>query len=253
MSTIVLLRRFAKLKPTPELYAEVRQAFFNVFCDQTLVPLYIRLGFHDAGTFDKSDKSGGPHGSIRFKKQLAHPENKGLERGIPSLETLKLQFPQVSYADLIQAGVAAAVEYANGPKIPFNFGRTDAKSDSEVPPQGRIPSPSDNLSQLRTTFGRMSLNDVDLVVLSGAHTVGKDHFINKPWTKDNKIFNNHYFIELLKKDADPSLVRLDSDVALLSTDETKDIVRRFAKDENEFLRQYAVSQQKLSELGNCLE
>lgn len=250
MSAMLLLRRFAKLNPTPDLYAEIRSAYFQVFCDQTLVPLYIRLGFHDAGTFDSSDKSGGPHGSIRFKKQLADPANKGLERGIPSLESLKLQFPQVSYADLIQAGVAAALEYANGPKIQFRFGRTDAKTDAEVPPEGRIPSPNDDLAALRKTFNRMGLNDADLVALSGAHTVGKDHFVNKPWTKDNKIFNNHYFLELLKKNADPTLVRLPSDAALLSCDKTKAIVERFAKDENEFLAQYAASQQKLSELGN---
>lgn len=250
MSTMHLLRRFATLKPNDALYSQVRDAYFKVFNDPTLVPLYIRLGFHDAGTFDISDRSGGPHGSIRFPKQLKFNVNKGLEKGMPSLEILKNQFQQVSYADLIQAGVAAAVELARGPLIHFKFGRVDAITDAEVPPDGRIPFPQDDLAKLRKTFSRMGLDDTDLVVLSGAHTVGRDSFVDKPWTHDNRIFNNSYFVELLKKIADPSLVRLPSDKALLSSNETKELVVKFGNDETEFFRQYAFSQQKLSELGN---
>lgn len=247
---MLLLRRFATLKPDKILYSQIRDAFFQVFKDQTLVPLYIRLGFHDAGTFDKCDNSGGPHGSIRFEKQLNYPVNRGLKKGMPSLNLLKQSFPQVSYADLIQAGVASAVEFAKGPLIPFKFGRIDAQTDCEVPPEDRLPNPLDDLEKLREIFSRMGLTDADLVALSGGHTVGKDGVVDKPWTHDNTIFNNSYFVELIKKEGSASLIRFPCDKALLSSKETKDLAIVFANNEKEFFKHFTLAQQKLSELGN---
>lgn len=45
--------------------------FWNVYCR-----------WHDAGTYDAKTKTGGPDGSIRNEKELAHAANNGLKIAI---------------------------------------------------------------------------------------------------------------------------------------------------------------------------
>ena len=85
-------------------------------------PVFVRLAWHDSGTFDKNVKgewpaAGGAIGSIRFEPEIKHGANAGLAGAVKLLEPVKEKFPDVSYADIFQMASARAIELAGGPKI----------------------------------------------------------------------------------------------------------------------------------------
>ena len=71
-------------------------------------------------------KCGGANGSIRFDRELDHPENKGLLVALTLLESIKDQCYGISWADLIQMSGSIAIELLGGPKINLRYGRIDA-------------------------------------------------------------------------------------------------------------------------------
>lgn len=97
----------------------VKESLFNaVNTRPELVPDLLRLALNDAATYDKSTKTGGANGSIRFSAELSRPENKGLQAALELLEGVKGEVDAgagekggaITYADLIQFGAAAAVK-----------------------------------------------------------------------------------------------------------------------------------------------
>ncbi|CAI5961322.1 unnamed protein product [Closterium sp. NIES-64] len=62
-----------------------REAIKDIITSKSCNPILIRLGWHDAGTFDKSvgewPKQGGANGSIRFRPEIDHGANKGAGGG----------------------------------------------------------------------------------------------------------------------------------------------------------------------------
>ncbi|KAH0852589.1 hypothetical protein HID58_093888 [Brassica napus] len=69
-----------------------------------------------------------------------------------------------------------------------------------------------------------------------------------PWTRDPLKFDNSYFVELLNGET-PELLQLKTDKALLGDPKFEPYVKLYAKDEDAFFRDYAISHKKLSELG----
>ena len=51
----------------------------NSYAVMCYIVLYCVCRWHDAGTYDKKTKTGGPNGSIRNEKELNHNANKGLK------------------------------------------------------------------------------------------------------------------------------------------------------------------------------
>ncbi|KAH0452552.1 hypothetical protein IEQ34_019851 [Dendrobium chrysotoxum] len=99
-------------------------------------PIMLRLAWHDAGTYDKATKTGGPNGSIRFEEEYSHGSNAGLKIAIDLLEPIKAKHPKITYADLYQLAGVVAVEVTGGPTIDFVPGRRDS---SACPKEGRLP------------------------------------------------------------------------------------------------------------------
>ena len=60
-----------------------------------------------------------------------------------------------------------------GPKIDWRPGRCDYANDKNVPPNGRLPDALQGANHLRDVFYRMGFNDREIVVLSGAHCLGR--------------------------------------------------------------------------------
>lgn len=90
-------------------------------------PVFVRLAWHDSGTFDKNidgewPAAGGAIGSIRFEPEILHGANAGLAGAVKLLEPVKEACPDVSYADIFQMASARGIELAGGPKIDMKYG-----------------------------------------------------------------------------------------------------------------------------------
>lgn len=205
--------------------------------------------WHDAGTYDAKTKTGGPNGSIRNEKELNHAANNGLRIAVDLCEEIKAKHPIISYADLYQLAGVVAVEVTGGPTIDFLPGRKDS---IDSPEEGRLPDAKQGASHLRDVFYRMGLCDKDIVALSGGHTLGRAHQdrsgFDGPWTNEPLKFDNSYFRELLKGDSE-GLLKLPTDKVLVEDSRFRLYVEIYAKDEEVFFRDYALSHKRLSELG----
>lgn len=238
-----------------KLEKSVRADLVRLFGETPCAPIIVRLAWHDAGTYNAKDKSGGANGSIRFSPECDHGANNGLKIARDFLEPIKSDHPDISYADLYQLASVVAIECSGGPKIPFHLGRKDAEQP-DCTPDGRLPDASKRMDHLRDIFYRMGFSDKDIVTLSGAHCLGRCHEersgFDGPWTKNPLTFDNSYFVEILKQSTDSDLIRLPSDLALLDEPDTKALVEKYAADQDAFFQDYVIAHQKLSELG-CFE
>jgi L-ascorbate peroxidase len=76
---------------------------------------------------------------------------------------------QVSNADLIALAGAKAVAVCGGPSIRVLVGREDAAA---ADPTGRMVSEKAGVEALKANFADKGLGVKEMVVLSGAHTLG---------------------------------------------------------------------------------
>jgi cytochrome c peroxidase len=238
-------------------------------------PTMVRLAWHSSGTYDKMTKTGGSGGgTIRFKEELAHGGNAGLDKAVARLEPLKRKHPDVSWADLIAFVGVVAIEKMGGPTIGFSYGRVDEMDPSAVTPDGRLPDadkgdgPGKKTRKgLRDVFYRMGFGDREIVALSGAHALGRCHadasgYVG-PWSGTPLLFNNSYFV-LLKglewtpddtkakfqyRDPSGNLMMLPSDIALIEDPKFKKFVLEYAKDQKVFFEDFAAAFEKLETLG----
>lgn len=236
--------------------SQLRDRVMQLFKEKPCMPIILRLAWHDAGTYDKDTRTGGPNGSVRFS-ELSHDANKGLEKAIAFMQPIKDQFPKIGYGDLYQFAGIVAIEYCGGPQIPFRQGRADA-TEKEAVEDGRLPDGHKKEQHLRDVFYRMGFNDQEIVALSGAHTIGRAHADRSdwdaPWTTNMYEFDNSYFKNLLEpeKAVDEKgnpLLQLPTDKALVEDNNMKPWVEKYANDQDSFFKDYAAAHKKLSELG----
>jgi L-ascorbate peroxidase len=185
---------FSALDVSKDDLAGAQDMIDGILDEKNCGPVFVRLAWHDSGTFDKNVKgdwpaAGGAIGSIRFEPEIKHGANAGLAGAVKLLEPVKEKFPDVSYADIFQMASARAIELAGGPKIDMKYGRVDATGPEQCSPEGNLPDaeagPNGKYGgkpemedttpngHLRKVFYRMGLNDEDIVALSGAHTFGR--------------------------------------------------------------------------------
>jgi cytochrome c peroxidase len=84
----------------------------NDWDDGSNGPVFVRLAWHAAGTYDKESKTGGSNGAtMRFSPESDHSANAGLNYARERLEPVKKQNPEITYSDLWSlAGVTAIQE-----------------------------------------------------------------------------------------------------------------------------------------------
>jgi hypothetical protein len=79
-------------------------------------PILVRLSWHDAGTWNASDSTGGSHAEQRFPGGEADdPANAGLGVARGLLQPYKERYPAVGYADLWALAATVAIEASGGP------------------------------------------------------------------------------------------------------------------------------------------
>ncbi|XP_022141568.1 probable L-ascorbate peroxidase 6, chloroplastic isoform X2 [Momordica charantia] len=249
---------------------DIKKLLQTTFCH----PILVRLGWHDAGTYNKNieewPQRGGANGSLRFEVELGHGANAGLVNALKLIEPIKEKYSNVTYADLFQLASATAIEEAGGPKIPMKYGRVDVVGPEQCPEEGRLPDagPPSPAGHLRDVFYRMGLNDKEIVALSGAHTLGRARPERSGWgkpetkyTKDGPgapggqswtaqwlKFDNSYFKDI-KERRDEELLALPTDAVLFEDPSFKVYADKYVEDQEAFFKDYAEAHAKLSNLG----
>jgi L-ascorbate peroxidase len=213
---------------------------------KNMAALWIRAAFHDAGTWDPTDRSGGADSSLL--SFLDDPENAGLS---DSVAPKFMQNPRVNMtrSDMIALAGQISVSHCGGPNMTFEAGRQDARIP--VSPRGRIPPGDAKLADFKARFRLMGWTNEDIVALvTGSHTMGGIHGKNTPSLTNEPfvpfddtpgIFDNNVFQQTLKGRCP---VPMDCEIA--NDPELRPIVMKYASDQKAFFDQYAVSFKKLT-------
>ncbi|CAL9203302.1 peroxidase 1 [Musa acuminata AAA Group] len=126
--------------------------------------------------------------------------NKSL-RGFDVIDRVKAKLEEacpgiVSCADIIAMAARDSVYLANGPYFPIQTGRRDGNKSEASDLMANLPPPTANITELKAFFLQKNLTVKDLVVLSGAHTIGFSHCSS---------FSQRLYNFSGKGDTDPSL------------------------------------------------
>jgi len=177
-------------------------------------PLILRMAWHTAGTYRARDGRGGASaGMQRFAPLIGWPDNRNLDKARRLLWPVKQKYGHhISWADLMIFAGNRALETMGFPTLGFGGGREEVWAPDEtywgpestwladerhsgvrdldeplaasemgliyVDPQGpaTVPDPIASAREIRQTFLRMGLDDVETVaLLAGGHTFGKSH------------------------------------------------------------------------------
>lgn len=238
------------------------------FDDGSYGPIFLRLGWHSSGTYDKESKTGGSNfATMRFAPESGHGANAGLNIARDLMEGIKKEFPWISYGDLWTLGGVAAIQELGGPHIPWRPGRIDGFA-AQATPDGRLPDGSKGADHLRAIFGRMGFDDREIVALSGGHALGRCHHdrsgFDGPWTFSPTTVTNDFYKLLLeetwvwKKWSGPkqledkktrSLMMLPTDYVLVTDKSFKKWTKAYAEDQDLFFKDFSAVVAKLFENG----
>ncbi|KAJ3211792.1 hypothetical protein HDU82_004904 [Entophlyctis luteolus] len=219
------------------------------FPSRNLAALWLQAVFHDAGTWDAHDGTGGLNGSIETDAEASAKANKAI---IPALATRAVGGQRkMSDADVIALGGVVSLETCGGPKIDFWWGREDATVCDDfaaLPTDPNLP-----VAALQMDFDRMGLSPVDMLALvSGSHSLGGAHadvsgattakFAQFDSTPD--VFDNEIFKRILGGDC-----VLAIDCAFGKEEHLRPYIQKWADDKESFFEQYKISFEKLLGFG----
>ncbi|XP_023532593.1 peroxidase 3-like [Cucurbita pepo subsp. pepo] len=144
----------------------------------SLAATFIRMHFHDC--FVRGcDASVLINTTSNNQAEKDAPPNRTL-RGFDFIDRVKSLLEAecpgvVSCADVLSLVTRDTIVATGGPYWEVPTGRRDGVISRSSEATANIPPPSSNFSRLQTLFGNQGLDVKDLVLLSGAHTIGIAH------------------------------------------------------------------------------
>lgn len=192
----------------------------------------IRQGFHDAAAWDVSSTYGGADGSLLLSDELSRSDNLGLAAIGARTQTYYATYHPygAGMADIIQLGaIVGAVACPGGPRIRAFAGRIDS---ARAAPTGKLPLPAMDAPQLIALFAQKTFSAADLVALVGAHTAGKQFFVDtaragEPLDPDPQTWDASFYSDVQTGDNKTFFI-LHSDRALATYASTKGRWNAFA-------------------------
>ena len=188
---------------SPIVWEEIRlEVLLKIAEGPALAPRFLRLAWHSAGTYSAFEEpNGGSNGAtMRFDPENSYGQNRGMQQAIDALAPIhERHAAEISVSDLWIFAAYIAVEHLEGPAIEFTPGRVDATSGGDnCPPEERLPTWDESAESIREIFGRLGLNDRELVAIMGAHSVGRCHpefsgFPDRHWDTTPQVLDNLYY------------------------------------------------------------
>ncbi|XP_075098286.1 peroxidase 27-like [Nicotiana tabacum] len=166
-------------KTCPNVEAIVKQTTAHYISRApTLAAPLLRMHFHDCFVrgCDGSVLLNSTKGNQAEKDAIPNQSLRGFQVIDAAKSALEKECPGiVSCSDILALAARDAVELINGPTWAVPLGRRDGRVSILSDALKNLPTPFDNFTTLKTTFGSLGLNVKDLVVLSGGHTIGMSH------------------------------------------------------------------------------
>ncbi|CAM8934875.1 unnamed protein product [Rhodiola kirilowii] len=144
----------------------------------SLAAAFIRMHFHDcfvrgcdasvllnATSGNQAERDAAPNLTLRGFAFIDSVKSL-LEAACPGI---------VSCADILTLVARDSIVATGGPSWSVPTGRRDGTVSNASEALNNIPAPTSNFTTLQTLFGNQGLNVTDLVLLSGAHTIGIGH------------------------------------------------------------------------------
>ncbi|KAJ9135503.1 hypothetical protein P3X46_032681 [Hevea brasiliensis] len=209
----------------------------------------------------------------------------GFDTIVKAKQAVEAQCPNVvSCADIMAIAARDVVVLAGGPSFSVELGRRDGLISQSSLVAGNLPEPNFTLSQLNTIFAKNNLSQIDMIALSGAHTVGFSHcnrFANRlysfsPSSPVDPSLDPNYAKQLMNacpQNVDPSIaVNMDpitpqifdnvyyqnlvggkglftSDEVLFTDPASKPTVTDFANSPGDFNGAFVTAMRKLGRVG----
>ncbi|RFN43879.1 class ii peroxidase [Fusarium flagelliforme] len=162
----------------------------------------VRLGFHDAGAWSQTSRTGGADGSLLLSSnEMSQSINNGMQdiRDV-GLEILdRYQGFGISAGDLVQfMHNVAVVVCPLGPRILTFIGRTD----NDESPAGLLPTNNLSADRMIEVFANKTFGTRDLVAVVGAHTTAGQFFVDTnragaPLDTTPGVWDINYYREVL--------------------------------------------------------
>ncbi|EUC30763.1 class II peroxidase [Bipolaris victoriae FI3] len=232
----------------------------------------VRMGFHDAGSWDQSSSHGGADGSLIMDfGEHDRRENNGLQSVRTLLRGVRDKY-KVGAADLVQyAHNHATVSCPKGPRVRTFVGRLDA---TKANPKGLLPDTHDNPDNLIALFKRKGISERELAALVGAHATARQRFVdtspaavNKPLDSTPGVWDVEFYNDTLNNPigatAEQKVFVLPSDKALSQHPKTSGDWRRFVGNQGGWNADYArayikvslfgVKQEQLAKMVDCTQ
>lgn len=272
----------------PGVYDVVQQQVFAAMREEPRMGAsLLRLHFHDCFV-------NGCDGSILLDgadgEKFALP-NQNSVRGYEVIDAIKADLENmcpgvVSCADIVALAAGYGVLFSGGPYYDVLLGRRDGLKANQSGADNGLPSPFEPISSIVQKFADVGLDTKDVVVLSGAHTIGRarcalfsdrltstkssdDATLDATMAADLQklctggdgnqttaldvssadVFDKQYYHNLLSKKG-----LLTSDQGLFSADEdvvastTKALVQTYSDDGEQFFSDFGASMVKMGSI-----